>query len=228
MKNDEYLDLIANEEHEVAKGFDRGLDFNDIKKKLMDHFKKIKEEYKNLDPEEKYFIRRKKMKIQKLMYTCVPLIQLRNGARISEAVNAFKIIINKKKFNIPVTVKIAKSGCNRFNRRLKKWKITKTTYRKIYFPNEWINIKSLNDEFINYSKYINNKKLQKRVLDYLLYNFNCNTHSLRYCYINYALYVEKIPLEIVSKIIGHSTQTQILAYVQNKNCEDVLANMFKK
>lgn len=227
MNEDEYLNLIADEEHEVAKGFDRGLDFNDIKKRLIDQWKKLKEEYKNLDTTEKYYTRRKKMKIQKLIYICIPLIQLRNGARISEAVTAFKIIISKKKWNIPVTVKIAKSGCRRFNRRLKKWKITKTTYRKIYFPNEWINIKSLNDEFINYSKSISCKNLQKRVLDYLLYNFKCNTHSLRYCYINYALYVEKIPLEIVSKIIGHSTQTQIIAYVQNKNCEDVLANMFK-
>lgn len=227
MKNEEYLDIIADEEPEIAKGFDRGLDFDDIKNRLIDKFKKLKEEYKNLDQEEKYFKRRKKMKIQKIMYTCVALIQIRNGARISEAVEAFKLIINKKKFNIPVTIKIAKSGCKRFNRRLKKWKITKTRYRKIYFPNEWINIKSLNDEFINYSKVINNKTLQKRVLDYLLYNFDCNTHSLRYCYINYALYIKKVPLEIVSKIVGHSTQTQIMAYVQNKNCEDILANMFK-
>jgi hypothetical protein len=227
MDNNEYLDLIADEEHEVSKGFDRGLDFDDIKNKLTKHFQKLEEDYKILDPEEKYFNRRKKMKIQKLMYTCIALIQIRGGARISEAVEAFKLIINKKKWNIPVTVRIAKSGCNRFNRRLKKWKITKTRYRKIYFPNEWINIEYLNDEFINYSKNINNKIFKKRVLDYLLYNFNCNTHSLRYCYINYALYVKKVPLEIVSKIVGHNTQTQIMAYVQNKNCEDILANMFK-
>lgn len=224
MKNEEYLDLIADEEHEVSRGFDRGLDFDDIKTRLTNKFKLLEEEYKNLDSNDKYYTRRKKMKIQKLIYICVALIQIRNGARISEAVSAFRIMITKKKYNIPVTVKIAKSGCRRFNRRLKKWKMTKTTYRKIYFPSEWINIKSLNDEFISYSS-INN--LRKRVLDYLLYNFDCNTHSLRYCYINYALYVKKVPLEIVSKIIGHNTQTQILAYVQNKNCEDTLANMFK-
>src|SRR5271170_466526 len=98
MKNEEYLDLIADEEHEVSRGFDRGLDFDDIKTRLINKFKLLEEEYKNLDSNDKYYTRRKKMKIQKLMYICVALIQIRNGARISEAVSAFRIMITKKKY----------------------------------------------------------------------------------------------------------------------------------
>lgn len=228
---DKFLDLIHDEEPKVAQGFDRGLDFDDIKTRLVDHFKKLKKEYNELDEGDKFFQRREKSKSQKLMYTCIALIQLRNGARICEAVEAFKHFMNKFKYDEPVTVKIAKSGCKRFMRSTKQYKITQNRYRKMYFPSEWINIDK-EDNFLVFftffSGIISNKFLQKRVLDYLLYNFKCNTHSLRYCFINHLLYKEKVPLELVSKIVGHKTQTQIVAYIQNKNCNDVLANIFKK
>jgi len=225
---DHYLDMIEVEEPKVAQGFDRGLDFEDIKTRLLDHYNKVFDEYNNLDTTEKFFNRRRRMKAQKLMYLCVALIGLRNGSRNSESVEAFKLFINKKQLKEPVVVKIAKSQCKRFMRRIKEYKITSIRYRKIYFPNEWINIKSLLDLFYSQSTIISNSNLQKRVLDYLLYHFQCNTHSLRYCFINHLLYKEKIPLELVSKIVGHKTQTQILTYVQNKNSNDVLENIFKK
>jgi integrase len=225
---DKFLDEIKDEEPKVAQGFDRGLDFDDIKTRLINHFEKLKIEYNELDEGEQYFKRRQKTKIQKIMYLSIAIIQLRNGARICEAVEAFKHFINKKKFNEPVTVKIAKSGCRRFMRSTKQYKMTQNRYRKIYFPSEWIKIEEFLDYFEFFSKMIPNKFLQKRVLDYLLYHFQCNTHSLRYCFINHLLYKEKVPLELVSKIVGHKTQTQIVAYIQNKNCNDVLANIFKK
>lgn len=225
---DNYLDMIEVEEPQVAQGFDRGLDFEDIKTRLVEHFNNIFDQYNNLDVNEKFFNRRRKMKVQKLMYICVALIDLRNGSRISEAVESFKLFINKKQVKDPVTVKIAKSKCKRYMRRIKEYRITPTRYRKIYFPNEWINIKSLMDHFYSHCQIISNKSLQKRVLDYLLYHFQCNTHSLRYCFINHLLYKEKVPLEIVSKVVGHKSQTQIVTYIQNKNCNEVLENIFKK
>lgn len=225
---DKFLDIINKEEPKVAQGFDRGLDFDEIKTRLVNHFEKLKKEYNELDKNDQYFKRRQQTKVKKIMYICIAIIQLRNGSRICEAVEAFKHFINKKKFDEPVTVKIAKTGCRRYMRSIKQYRITQNRYRKMYFPSEWINIGEFLDFFEFFSKMIPNKFLQKRVLDYLLYNFQCNTHSLRYCFINHLLYKEKVPLELVSKIVGHKTQTQIVAYIQNKNCNDVLANIFKK
>lgn len=223
-----YLDMIIEEEPEVAQGFDRGLDFEDIKTRLIDKFESLNNDLENLDIDDKFYVRRRRMIIQKMMYASIALIGLRNGARSIEAVSSFKIFVLKNKLKVPVTVKIAKSGCRRYMRRLKKYKITENRYRKMYFPLEWINIEPLLTDFQFYCKDLPYEKLKKRVLDYLLYNFNCNTHSLRYCFINHLLYKEKVPLELVSKIVGHKTQTQILTYVQQKNCNEVLENIFKK
>ena len=60
-------------------------------------------------------------------------------------------------------------------------------------------------------------RLKKRVLDYLLINFSCNTHSLRYAFINYMIYVKKRPINDVAKFVGHANVSQMVTYTQTKN-----------
>ncbi len=68
-----------------------------------------------------------------------------------------------------------------------------------------------------YFENINN--LEHCVLNYMLRNFQCNTHSLRYAYINYMLYDKKQQMAIVAKFVGHSNLNQLMRYTQNKEVD---------
>jgi cobalamin biosynthesis Co2+ chelatase CbiK len=118
-----------------------------------------------------------------------------------------------------VTVKLAKSATKKYKDDGSTY-VTPTRYREVKFPTNWIDIKYQNDMKF-YVEDIENNKLKKRVLDYLLKYHNCNTHSLRYAYINYMLYVKKKEMGLVAKIIGHSNLNQLVRYTQNKNAKEV-------
>ena len=75
------------EEEKVSTGFDRGIDFDDIKEKLLEKLSKIHDELFNAEY--------KPIVIRKITYIIIALIQLRNGSRISEAVKAFISFIKK-------------------------------------------------------------------------------------------------------------------------------------
>jgi hypothetical protein len=222
LKITELTDEVKNKEPEIAKGFDRGIDFTEIKNKLIDEYDNLNNNLDCLSEEDKAYIRKKRMIIHRIIYITTACISLRNGSRICESVNAIKIFIDKKKLKEPIIVKIAKSEATRYKKGTKEKFKTKVRYRKIYFPYDWISIKNIN-EFKFHLKNISNKRLQKRVLDYLLNHFDCNTHSLRYSWINHMIFHKKKNVEAISKIIGHITKNQILTYVQNKECDEILA-----
>lgn len=199
------------EEGQINTGFDRGIDYGTIKEKLIIAMNKLYEMYKEEE---------KKLTVNRLVYNTIALIQLKNGSRISEAVKAFVIFINKG-IGDKIIVRISKTGAIKVMKTGKK-KRSKVRYRKMAWP-KWISddIYNLlkNDEIVN--DLIRVGTLKKRVLDYLARNFECNTHSLRYACINFMINEKKIPINIVSKYVGHGNVQQMITYTQQKHVDEV-------
>lgn len=240
MKNDEII------EPKIAKGFDRDVDFGPMKESLI---KAIKELYPKLYKRDKYLV----TVSNKLIYCLIAIIQLRNGSRISEAINAFRLFLQKgiDDLDSKVVVKISKSGgiktktidnvkpmktgdtnINVIGKERVKY-LSKIKYRKMMFPKSWLiaaidtndKITKLFDHLKERTSYINDKdvRMRKRVLGYMLRNHNSNTHSLRYAFINYMINEENEPLNTVAKFVGHSNVTQLVTYTQQKRCDGIFA-----
>jgi len=201
-------------------GFDRGVDFTTMKDKLCKDYDKLCQDGFNLYKDGKNYEKDKNTIMRKIIYTIIAMIQLRNGSRISEAVNAFGIFLEKDRdLNQKVLVKIAKSKALKTKKNTNEKYITKTRYRKMIFPGEWIghdipNADEIRDYLENYDG-----NLKKRVLDFLHNNYNCNTHSLRYAFINYMLYDQKKEMALVAKFVGHSGVGQLVRYTQAKEAD---------
>jgi integrase len=202
----------------IAQGFDRDIDYKTMKNKLIETYKgELIKLNKDLKPATRKII------VNKLIYLLIAMIQLRNGARISEACTAMREFIKDKNFEDKVVVKIAKSESIKTKKTGEKYK-TKIRYRKIMFPSTWINMNKFKKKLKlidRYILYIKEERLKKRVLDFLLKNFNCNTHSLRYAFINYMLYDQKKEMAAVAKFVGHSNINQLVTYTQLKNTDQI-------
>jgi integrase len=210
-------------EEEIKNGWDKGLDFKIIKKKLINELERIYNQIEQISEENanKYDTKKKNL-IKKLIYLTISLIQLRNGCRITEAVNAFKIFNESGDHNKKVIVKIGKSDATKVKKDGKRVKL-KARYRKIEFPNEWIDIDVFG--YISKSSALNDvlkcSNIKRRIFDYLTKNFNCNTHSLRYAFISYLLYEKKVEPIIVAKFVGHANTNQLHRYSQMKEVDKI-------
>ena len=195
----------------ISTGFDRGIDYDEIKEKLN---KSLEEYYKS------YQEKKKKMDIKRMIYNIISQIQLRNGSRISEAVRAFikflTLDIDKR-----VVVKISKSDAVKIKKDGEKKKM-KARFREMMFP-KWIKpeIFTLIKKSKTTNELVGSNRLKKRVLDYLLLHQGCNTHSLRYACINNLIYVQKRPINDVAKWIGHQNVAQMVTYTQKKNADQI-------
>jgi integrase len=204
----------------IDTGFDRGLDYIDIKKRLVDDYKKKYDELDN----SVILMGNQKILCNQIIYLILSLIQLRNGSRSIEAVWAFRNFIKKRNFNDTILVKIAKSESFKYDRKTKEKYKTKIRHRKIVFPISWINFDTETIDNIEMkSSIISDNRLKKRTLDYLLKYHDCNTHSLRYCFINYMINEKKVPLNDVAKTVGHVDLSMLTRYTQAKNIDKVLA-----
>lgn len=199
------------EDEKVPQSFDRGIDYNDIKPKLIDA---VNNYYNDLIENSK------KMALRKLVYTIIACISLRNASRISESVKAFAFFI-KNKNTRPVNIKISKSDAIKTTKTGEKKKM-KARFRDIIFPN-WFEDKIF--DRLRKSKEVQSLiatgRLKKRVLDHLNSNFNCNTHSLRYACINYLLYDKKRPINDVASYCGHSNVGQMITYTQKHRVNEI-------
>lgn len=223
-------------ENKIAKGFDRDVDYNKIKRKFVKDFNTYYNKLQSEDIDQWKSTR--KLLIRKLVYLVIAMIQLRNGSRITEACEAIKLFL-KKGIDDKVVVKIAKSesikyvhsgskrgGSKNFSGSKKggnrKKIITKPRYRKMMFPkwfnNEIIELFQSDDEA---KETIQNARLKRRVLDFLLRGYDCNTHSLRYAFINYMLYERKEDMNIVAKFVGHVNINMLVRYTQLKNTDKI-------
>lgn len=211
---------MEEEEPQIAKGFDRDVDYETMKGKLIKAYNKIETEIDELDEEDRKYITKRRILMHKLIYVTIAMIQLRNGSRILEAVKATRIFLKKRQFDKRVTVKLAKSESIKYKKDSGEQYTTPPRYRGMKFPTNWITLKYPKDMRF-YVKHIENTKLKKRVLDYLLRYQDCNTHSLRYAFINYMLYVKKWEMGLIAKFIGHSNLNQLIRYTQQKNADQI-------
>ena len=138
-------------------------------------------------------------------YLIVALIQLRNGARISEAVRSFKrwLLTGNQELHIDVSKK------------------KKPEARLIIIPSEILEYRS---ECLELST-LGDRELRDRVRWALRYYLRLNTHSLRYAYITYLLR-EGVNPAIVSKVIRHSRIDTLIRYIQVKESERVLREIY--
>jgi len=137
-------------------------------------------------------------------YFMIALIQLRNGARISEAIRGFKEWVRGGKHEIYVAVSKKKRREDRL----------------MVIPEEIEDYRLECTDLLE----VDDEVLRERVRVALYYHLNINTHSLRYAYITYLLRQNVNPA-IVSKIIKHSRLDTLLHYVQEKVGESVLREM---
>lgn len=207
----------------IKKGFDRGLDFEPTKQKFIEAYNKLVEETKIMSEDTKGYVKNRRIAMCKLIYLLISMIGLRNGARVEEAVKSFKKFINKPELieqDKKVIVKLAKSESIKYKKDGTKY-TTKPRFRRVRFPKEWITLEFA-DDLKFYTEPITNILMKQRVRDYLRHYFNCNTHSLRYAYINYMIHEKNTPLPTISKIIGHSNIQMLITYEQQKNAEKML------
>jgi hypothetical protein len=212
--------MELEDEIKVAKGFDRDIDYETMKEKLIKAYNKHEEELHNLDMDTKGYVFKRGIIVRKLMYVVIAMIQLRNGSRIIEAVKAFRKFLHEDNpLDKRVTVKLAKSATTKYNDDGETY-VTEARAREMMFPHKWFELILRNDMRF-FAESLKNAQLKKGTLDYLLANHNTNTHSLRYAFINYMLYVKKWEMGLIAKFIGHSSVNQLVRYTQNKNANKV-------
>lgn len=218
------------EEEQLSKGFDRGIDYDEIKEKLINKYNELtkklddfyeKDDSTNSKQKHKKYNSTKRVLHNKILYVLIALIQLRNGSRCIESCAAIKVFFKLDNFKNKILVKIAKSECVKTKKLTGEEYITPRRNREIIFPSTWIDFE-LTDAFKVYLDMIPIIKLKQRVLQFLLREFNCNTHSLRYAFINHLLYKRKIEMGLVSKIVGHTNVNQLVRYTSQKNAQKVL------
>ena len=138
----------------------------------------------------------------------VLLVQLRNGSRIGEAIEATKAFCETKATAVRVRVEKHKEGDTRL----------------MVLPEELRGKEGkeyLAQACLRLAK-VKNPKSAVKVYCKATYGFN--THSLRYAYITYLLSKGVNP-SLVAKITGHKNLSYILHYTQLKTAEDILLSV---
>lgn len=224
----------------ALNGFDMGIDYLPIKQQLIDEFLKqyhIYQTSKNI-----------KRATKALIFLLIEIIQLRNGSRVTEAINAFKIFGKngiKKNSQVKICKSVAKKNAWIHNKekdiKEKKQVFTTQRDREIMFPINWFEENSIFEKEINIlikDLVENNQELLKErdrtleqegkihtlrqyIYNYMKHNFNCNTHSLRYAFINHLIQKKDIPLPDIAKFVGHKSMNQLLTYTQRKNSDKI-------
>jgi hypothetical protein len=198
----------------VSKGFDRGVDYLPMKNKLIKKFDERSSKFLKKD----FFLKAG----YAVTYLMIAMIQLRNGSRVGEAIAAFHEFYNEG-YTEKAVVKIEKSD-RKFTDKDGN-PITKCRYRHMIFPINWFDAEIFDKVFAKLSKthdkFIKTKINRHRILDFMQYHFSVNTHSLRYAFINYMLYVHNRPANDVAKFVGHTNTNQIVTYTQRKNCDQI-------
>jgi integrase len=169
----------------VSMGWDRGVDYEFAYNKILRHMAKAKYPGR--------------------CYDAILLVQLRNGARISEAVKAFKHFLTSKSIEFEVEVSKKK----------------RVEHRKIVVPRELLSVElGPCMELLS----IEDKRLVSRLKVYSRYTYGFNTHSLRYAFITHLLRHGVSP-SIIAKITKHSRLDYILTYTQEKTAEEILRKL---
>ena len=210
----------SEEEEQPASGFDRGIDYKTMKGRLITEYENLLTKFNALNDKDRWFKTKRRKVCRAIIYLFIAMIQLSNGSRVTEACSAFAYFLEKG-FEDKVVVKIAKSKATKY--RDGKEFITKTRFRKIKFPSKWMDIDHTLTVPIDILKvyYCDMYDVEKLVLAYMLRKFQCNTHSLRYSFINYMLLDQKKEMVIVAKFVGHANINQLVRYTQLKETDKI-------
>jgi len=138
-------------------------------------------------------------------YAIVLLVQLRNGSRVSEAVDAVVEMARAGKREVRVRVRKRRDGA----------------VRVMVLPRELRprDLAPCRDALSG-----DPERVVERVKAYAKRVLGWNTHSLRYAFITHLLRRGVSP-SIIAKITGHATLDYILRYTQRKTAEEVLRSL---
>jgi integrase len=168
------------------RGWDSGLDYSETYQRILSHLNRTRK------PQD-----------------VVLLIQLRNGSRVGEAVEALRQFCETGKTEVYV--------------RVEKHKDAKDQ-RLMVLPEELRKGqgKVLLESACGWLSSV--EKPKAAVKEYCRRTYGFNTHSLRYAYITYMLSRGVNPT-IVAKITGHRSLEHILHYTERKTAEDLLREL---
>jgi len=169
----------------IEHTWDYSVDFLEAKKVLTNAYKQLFD--LNLMPYE--------------AYVAILLIQLTNGARIGEAIRAFKTFVE--------------SGQKEFQLQAEKH----GNIRLFVIPPVIRNRISYKSVLT-----IDDNKLEARIRMFSLKYLKCNTHSLRYALISH-LAKEAVDPAIIAKITGHTKLERIIQYTQTKDAVEILRRL---
>jgi len=163
-------------------GWDKGLDYGSTYARILKHMGKAR--------------------YPSICYDAVLLIQLRNGARVSEAVRAFREFLTTKSVELDVRVSKRRDSARRL----------------MVIPHELVSTSiDACKEMLGHD----DDKLVNRVKTYVKEAYGFNTHSLRYAFITHLL-KQGVSPAVISKITGHKNLNYILTYTQEKAAEQIL------
>jgi len=166
-------------------GWDRGVDYEEAYTKILRHLAKS-------EPPAS-------------CYDAILLIQLRNGLRVSEAVQVFKEFLARRALEVEVQVS----------------KKRHPETRLAIIPRELLDARLVGCRDL---LSIDEEKLTMRVKKYSRRRYGFNTHSLRYAFITFLLQQGVSP-SIIAKITKHSRLDFILTYTQEKTAEEILKKL---
>jgi len=172
-----------------GRGWDLGLDYEAFNKKLVRFMRVAREHFPSLTWQRRY------------VYCVVLLTQLRNGSRISEAIEAVKAWAETGRRE--VWVKLGKS---------------KDRKRLMIIPNE------VSDRVRGLVKLHIKEINRNNVYAFARRRWGINTHSLRYALVTY-LGKQGYPAQIIAKITGHSSLQYIQHYTEKTAAFDILRRL---
>lgn len=136
------------------------------------------------------------------------LVQLRNGSRIGEAVEAVKEFCRTKENAVRVRVEKHKGNDTRLMVLPEE---LRGKEGKEYLAKACLRLTKV-------------KNPKSAVKEYCRATYGFNTHSLRYAFITYMLSKGVSP-SFIAKITGHRNLSHILTYTEIKTAEDILQNV---
>lgn len=166
-------------------GWDKGLDYEKTYKLILNHYRQATRDTSKA-------------------YDIILLTQLRNGSRLTEAINFLNKIAEMKPFKRQATIIVEK--------------------RKDKYERQMILPEDINKAELMRVSYIIREANRWKVSGYCKRTYGFNTHALRYAFISY-LSRKGVSPQIIAKITGHKSLEYIIYYTQQIQAEDVLKNL---
>ncbi|MCD6348658.1 MAG: hypothetical protein J7L91_03455 [Candidatus Korarchaeota archaeon] len=174
--------------------WDRGIEYDLLRKRLLRLYRRMREK---ADRSRRYR--------KRLAHTLVLMIQLRNGCRVSEAVEALQ--------------KMASTGQRKVMVRVRKTK-KEEKKREVVLP------KSVPDSDLRLIREDVKALTVDQVKSFARYNLGINTHTLRYAFITDMTLRQGIQPNLVAKITGHVNLDHLITYTQEVKAEELLENAY--